>query len=159
MVRALRRLMALLRRDQRGITGVETAVLLTAFTVATSVLGLTYLRASFTTSDQILNQVTGLLDRSESSLFTAAPTFTDDREIKSGLDSILSRMAAPMPPIGEIDQAASQARNLEQLPGLVDQLLKSGVPVTITMLPDGGVTVTVDGVPQAVTSTQPAPGT
>ena len=150
--------MALLRRDQRGITGIETAVLLTAFTVATSVLGLTYVRASFTASDQIQDQVTGLLDRGDSSLFTAAPTFTDDREIKTGLDSIPSGIEAPVQPLGEIDRAASRARNLEQLPGLVDQLLKSGVPVTITMLPDGGVTVTVDGVPQAATSTEPTPG-
>ncbi len=68
MKRAMTRLRTLLPHGERGITGVETAVLLSAITVASSVFGLTYLRASMSASDQLQTGVMRLLGSGEGSL-------------------------------------------------------------------------------------------
>ena len=91
MKRTLKRLRMLMLQNQRGVTGLETAVLLTAMTVASSVFGLAYMRTSMSASSEIQTSVTSLLDGGEASLFAVPPAFSEDPEQQSPLDPILSQ--------------------------------------------------------------------
>ena len=56
------RLLSVLHRGQRGVTGLETAILLTSFVVASSALGAAYVNSTFGLNEKVQTVAMGTID-------------------------------------------------------------------------------------------------
>lgn len=130
------RLRALLPHGESGITGLETAVLLSAITVASSVFGLTYLRASMFASDQIQTGVMRLLGSGEGSLLAPPEMLarsTEAGEEGGSLEAMLSALRGPLEPQASAPDPTGSQPNFQALMALLDQYAEAGIPFSITL--------------------------
>ena len=130
------RLRALLPHGESGITGLETAVLLSAITVASSVFGLTYLRASMSASDQLQTGVMRLLGSGEGSLLASSEMLAQSAgagEEGGSLEAMVSALRGSLEPqAGTPDPMGSQP-DFQALMALLDQYADEGIPFSITL--------------------------
>ena len=127
------RLRALLPHGERGITGVETAVLLGAITVASSVFGLTYLRIGMSDSDQIHKGYMRLLGSGEGSLLASSEMLAYSANEGGSLESFVSALSRSSEPQGSAPDAMGSQADFRALMALLDQYAEEGVPFSITL--------------------------
>lgn len=152
----LRRLTRRLARGQAGISGLETAVLLTAITLASSVFGLSYMRASLSASSQIQTGVTGVLGDGDGSLFAKAEAL-DGQAVSDAVDAIFGDLGSSKADAIE-DTAAPDQTGLADFEALARGFAEQGVPVTMTLLADGGVSITVGSAEESLEGAEVPPG-
>ncbi len=133
MKRAVTRLRALLPQGEKGITGLETAVLLSAITVASSVLGVTYLRASMSASDQIQTGVMRLLGSGEGSLLASPEMLAQSAEEGGSLEAVLSALKGSSEPQVIAPAPKGSQPDLQALMALLDLYAEEGIPFSITL--------------------------
>lgn len=133
MRRTMTRLRALLQHSERGITGVETAVLLSAITVASSVFGLTYLQASMSASDQLQTGVVRLLGSGEGSLLASPEMLAQSAEEGGSLEAVVARLRGSLEPQTSAPDVEGSQPDLQALMALLDQYAEEGVPFSITL--------------------------
>ncbi len=127
------RLGALLLHRENGITGIETAVILSAITVASSVFGFTYLRASMSASDQLQTGVMRLLGSGEGSLLAPLERLEEFGGEGASLESMVSALKGSLDPqVSATDPQGSQP-DFQALMALLDQYADEGVPFSITL--------------------------
>ena len=133
MRRTTARLRALLPHGERGITGVETAVLLGAITVASSVFGLTYLRTSMSASDQLQTGVMRLLGSGEGSLLASPELLAYSEDEGGSLEAVISALRGSSEPQASAPDAMDSQADFQALMALLDQYAEEGVPFSITL--------------------------
>ena len=127
------KLRALLPHGERGITGLETAVLLSAITVASSVFGLTYLRASMSASDQLQTGVVRLLGSGEGSLLASPEILAQSPEEGGSLEAMVSALKGSLEPQASAPDPNGSQPDFEALMALLDQYAEEGIPFSITV--------------------------
>ena len=121
---------------QKGITGLETAVLLTALTVASSSLGLAYMRVSLSASNEIQSRVEQTL---------LSDQFLRVAPLTSTLSTKASGLVTPIPSSisDNLDSAEAfpHTSNVgpEALADLIGLLSDTGTPFTAVVMSDQSV--------------------
>ncbi len=133
MKRTMTKLRALLPHGERGITGLETAVLLSAITVASSVFGLTYLRASLSASDQLQTGVMRLLGSGEGSLLAPPEMLARLAEQGGSLEAAVAPLRGSLEPQASAPDPKGSQPDFQALIALLDQYAEEGIPFSITL--------------------------
>ncbi len=133
MKRTMTRLRALLPHGERGITGLETAVLLSAITVASSVLGLTYLRSSMSASDQLQTGIMRLLGTGEGSLLASTEMLAQSAGQDGSLEAVVSDLRGSLEPQASAPDPKGSQPDFQALMALLDRYAEEGVPFSITL--------------------------
>ena len=133
------RLRALLPHGERGITGLETAVLLSAITVASSVFGLTYLRASMSASDQLQTGVMRFLGSGEGSLLASPEMLAYSADEGGSLEAMVSALRGPLEPQAGAPDPKRVSPDFQALMALLDHYAEEGIPFSITLSAGGSV--------------------
>ena len=85
--------MAIGRRDQRGITGIETAIILIAFVVVASVFAYTVLSAGIFSSEKSKDAIYSGIEQARSSMELVGPVVAKDTDNDDDLDEIVFMVA------------------------------------------------------------------
>src|SRR5690606_21046569 len=75
--------------DQRGITGLETAIILIAFVVVASVFAYTVLSAGIFSSERGKEAIHAGIDSARSSMELVGPMFAEDTDGDGDIDSLV----------------------------------------------------------------------